>query len=257
LMWALVQKQAAVADALIRAGADVNAGSKNSFTPMMFAAQQGDVDSIRTLLRAGAKLNDFEPGTVTPLIIAAAMVHVDAVNLMLDNGADPNTADWRGYTPMLLVVRDSHYGLDLANKDKIVTINFIYSTCADGTCPLITANLVQVQRLLGKRVGRDIFMYSITLNPRHDTPRVLKRYAGAYNVGPGWQFLTGPPDDIEFLRRKLRFTDIDPEIDKDPSRHSGNVRYGNEPLMQWAMCQGQATPRYIADSILWVVPKPA
>jgi len=142
-------------------------------------------------------------------------------------------------------------------KDKIVTINFIYSTCADGTCPLITANLVQVQRLLGKRVGRDIFMYSITLNPRHDTPRVLKRYAGAYNVGPGWQFLTGPPDDIEFLRRKLRFTDVDPEIDKDPSRHSGNVRYGNEPLMQWAMCQGQATPRYIADSILWVVPKPA
>jgi len=93
-----------------------------------------------------------------------------------------------------------------------------------------------------KRVGRDIFMYSITLNPRHDTPRVLKRYAGAYNVGPGWQFLTGPPDDIEFLRRKLRFTDVDPEIDKDPSRHSGNVRYGNEPLMQWAMCRGKRRP---------------
>jgi len=129
----LSQKQSAVADALIRAGADVNAGSKSSFTPLMFAAQQGDVDSIRTLLRAGAKLNDFEPGTVTPLIIAAAMVHVDAVNLMLDNGADPNTADWRGYTPMLLVVRDSHYGLDLANKDKIVTI--VKSLLAHGANP--------------------------------------------------------------------------------------------------------------------------
>jgi ankyrin repeat protein len=133
LMWALSQKQSAVADALIRAGADVNAGSKSSFTPMMFAAQQGDVDSIRTLLRAGAKLNDFEPGTVTPLIIAAAMVHVDAVNLMLDNGANPNTADWRGYTPMLLVVRDSHYGIDLANKDKIVTI--VKSLLAHGANP--------------------------------------------------------------------------------------------------------------------------
>src|SRR5207245_5768503 len=94
-------------------------------------------------------------------------------------------------------------------KDKMVTINFIYSTCADGTCPLITANLVQVQRLLGKRVGRDIFMYSITLNPRHDTPRVLKRYAGAYNVGPGWQFLTGPPDDMAVLRPTLSVTDDD------------------------------------------------
>jgi ankyrin repeat protein len=67
------------------------------------------------------------------LIIAAAMVHVDAVNLMLDNGADPNTADWRGYTPMLLVVRDSHYGLDLANKDKIVTI--VKSLLAHGANP--------------------------------------------------------------------------------------------------------------------------
>jgi len=35
------------------------------------------------------------------------------------------------------------------------------------------------------------------------------------------QFLTGQPDDIEFLRRTLRFTDIDPAVDKDPSRHSG------------------------------------
>ncbi len=142
-------------------------------------------------------------------------------------------------------------------KDKIVTINFIYSTCADGTCPLITANLVQVQRLLGARVGRDIFMYSITLDPKHDTPKALKRYAQVYGVGAGWQFLTGKPEDIEFLRRKLRFTDRNPEIDKDPSRHSGNVRYGNEPMMQWGMCQGQAKPDWIAESILWVVPKNA
>src|SRR5215467_1891376 len=133
LMWAVAAKQSAVAEALIKAGGDVNIGSKNDFTPMMFAAQQGDVDTIRVLLRAGAKLNGFEAGTVTPLIIAAAMVHVDAVNLLLDNGADPNTADWRGYTPMLLVVRDSHYGIDLANRDRIVTI--VKSLLAHGANP--------------------------------------------------------------------------------------------------------------------------
>jgi protein SCO1/2 len=142
-------------------------------------------------------------------------------------------------------------------KGKIVTINFIYSTCADGTCPLITANLVHVQRLLHEHVGRDIFMYSITLDPQHDTPKVLKQYARAYHVGPGWEFLTGKPDDIEFLRRRLRFTDPDPVVDKDPARHSGNVRYGNEPMTLWAACQGQAKPEWIAESILWVVPKKA
>src|SRR5215831_3096467 len=54
-------------------------------------------------------------------------------------------------------------------KDKIVTINFMYADC-EGVCPGITANLVNVQRALGERVGRDIFMYSITLKPEHDSP---------------------------------------------------------------------------------------
>ena len=70
-------------------------------------------------------------------------------------------------------------------KDKIVTINFMYTQCEDGRCPVTTANLVRVQKLLGSRVGRDIFMYSFTLAPEHDTPTVLKRYAKAYGVGPG------------------------------------------------------------------------
>jgi len=39
-------------------------------------------------------------------------------------------------------------------KDRKVVINFMYTTCADGTCPITTANLVQVQKLLGDRVGR-------------------------------------------------------------------------------------------------------
>ena len=58
-------------------------------------------------------------------------------------------------------------------KDRKVVINFMYTTCADGTCPITTANLVQVQKLLGDRVGRDVFFYSITLSPDQDTPVVL------------------------------------------------------------------------------------
>ena len=122
LMWAVAAKQSAVADALVRGGADVHGGSKSGFTPLMFAAQQGDVDTMRVLLRAGAKVNDKQEGAPSALVIASAMVHVDAVNLLLENGANPNATDWRGYNPLLLVVRDSHYGLDLQNKDRIVTI---------------------------------------------------------------------------------------------------------------------------------------
>src|SRR5262249_35699336 len=70
-------------------------------------------------------------------------------------------------------------------KDKIVTINFMYADC-EGVCPGITANLVKVQRALGERVGRDIFMYSFTLKPEHDSPDVLKEYAEMHRAKPGW-----------------------------------------------------------------------
>src|SRR3954452_10233507 len=57
-------------------------------------------------------------------------------------------------------------------KDKIVVINFMYAQC-EGICVPVTQNLKRVQNLLGKRVGRDIFMYSITLKPDEDTPEKL------------------------------------------------------------------------------------
>ena len=127
----------------------------------------------------------------------------------------------------------------------------MYAQC-EGFCPAITSNLVKVQKLLGRRVGRDIFMYSITLKPEEDTPSALRNYAQMHGAEPGWVFLTGQPADIELLRRKLGFTDPDPIVDADKSNHIGNVRYGNEALQFWAACPGLAKPEWIVESISWV-----
>ena len=139
-------------------------------------------------------------------------------------------------------------------KDKIVTINFFYAKC-EGICPTVTANLAKAQKILGDRVGREIFMTSISLKPEHDTPAVLKEYAEMFRARPGWSFLTGKPDDVEHLRRSLGFTNLDPKLDKDSSQHIGNVRMGNEPLMLWAACPGMARPEFIAKSITWMIRK--
>jgi len=160
----------------------------------------------------------------------------------------------RRYLPNLPLV--THEGkkvlfYDDLIKGKIVTVNFFYSHCEE-ICPLVTANLVKVQKLLGARVGRDIFMYSITLKPEEDTPKVISEFREAHGIKPGWTFLTGTPADIELLRRMLGFTYPDPQIDKDKSQHIGNVRYGNEPLALWAACPGQANPQWIVESISWV-----
>jgi protein SCO1 len=136
-------------------------------------------------------------------------------------------------------------------RDKIVLINFMYATC-EGVCPRITSNLQQVQRMLGPRVGKDIFFYSITLKPEKDTPQVLKKHVKMHKIKPGWLFLTGSPKDVELLRRRLGFTDPDPARDRDTSNHIGNVRYGNEALMLWAAAPGLSKASAIAESVLWV-----
>lgn len=137
-------------------------------------------------------------------------------------------------------------------KGKIVTLNFFFTNC-DEICPLVTANLAKVQKLLGDQVGRNIHMYSFTLKPEEDTVEAIRNYRKKYDAGPGWTFFTGKPEDIETLRRAIGFSYPDPAIDKDKTQHIGNVRYGNEPLMYWSACPGMAKPRFIVESVEWMI----
>ena len=136
------------------------------------------------------------------LVIATAGLLAFAGVRVLADGAPKWGAD---YFPN--VVLTTHQGksvrfFDDLIKGRIVAIDLIYTTC-QYACPLETARLAQVQRALGERMGRDVFFYSITIDPDHDTPAVLDAYARKYNVGPGWLFLTGAKADIDLLSRKL------------------------------------------------------
>src|SRR5262249_20046739 len=131
-------------------------------------------------------------------------------------------------------------------KGRTVAIDLIYTTC-QYACPLETARLVQVQRVLGDRVGRDIFFYSITIDPDHDTPAVLKEYAAKYHVGPGWTFLTGKASDIELISRKLGLYSA-PNPD-NPDGHTPSLLVGNEPTGQWMRNSALDNPRFLAGTL--------
>jgi protein SCO1/2 len=133
-------------------------------------------------------------------------------------------------------------------RGKIAVINMMYAQC-EGICPTMTANLVRVQELLGERVGRDIFMYSITLLPEQDTPQDLREYAGMHGVKPGWLFLTGARADIQRLRTRLGFFDPNPVIDRNKSTHTGMVRIGNDVYDRWTMSPALAAPEQIVATI--------
>jgi len=104
---------------------------------------------------------------------------------------------------------------------------------------------VKVQQELGDAVGRDVHIYSITLDPA-DTPERLRAYAEGYGAGEGWTFLTGDPGEIDHLRHRLGAFDPDPVVDADKTQHSGLLIFGNEPRGQWCAVPGLLPPAAIA-----------
>jgi protein SCO1 len=110
---------------------------------------------------------------------------------------------------------------------KNVVINFIYTTCND-ICPLTTARMALVQEKLGDAVGRDVFMYSISIDPENDRPEQLKNYAEAFRIGPGWKLLTGKAEDIAQIRYKLG------ERSRVLKEHRHEMLIGNAETGSWS-----------------------
>lgn len=132
-------------------------------------------------------------------------------------------------------------------KDKIVVVNFIYTSCSN-ICPLVTSRLAQVKDALGDRVGRDVFFYSITIDPLLDGPDVLKSYADTYRAGPGWMFLTGAPADIDLIRHKLG------ERSKSKAEHRNDVKIGNDRTGEWGRDSAFSDIDLLAETILRMDP---
>lgn len=141
-------------------------------------------------------------------------------------------------------------------KDKTVLINFMYTQCRnEGFCPMMTLNLSRVQKLFGDRLGKEVFMYSITLDPLTDTPEILANYAQHFKAKPGgWMFLTAPNETITQVRESLGFRWADPEQDKLKQEHIGIVKYGVEPLERWGTCPALTRPEAITAYVDWLLP---
>lgn len=135
-----------------------------------------------------------------------------------------------GYFPNLPVVdqdgRQFAFYDDLI-KGKMVVVSFIYTHCPD-LCPLTTARLSQLQQKLGDRLGRDVFFYSITVDPLRDTPTELKKFAEAFDAKPGWRFLTGDPEALKKISHALG------DRSRNLSEHRNEIVIGNDLTGQWS-----------------------
>ena len=159
-----------------------------------------------------------------------------------------NASPWgANYFPNVILT--THEGkevrfFDDVIKDKVVAINFIYTHCPD-TCPLETAQLVRVQNIMGDRMGKDVFFYSISIDPERDTPEVLREYRERF--GAEWTFLTGNKEDIIQLRQKLGL--YIPEIQDGSNNHNVNMIIGNQKTGRWMKRSPFENTHLLADQI--------
>ena len=90
----------------------------------------------------------------------------------------------------------------LLEADQPVALNFIFTTCTT-ICPVMTATFAQMRRELGEMAGQ-VRLVSISIDPEYDRPGVLKAYAGRFQAGAGWSFLTGDGPDILQVLQSFR-----------------------------------------------------
>jgi len=184
--------------------------------------------------------------TISRTVFFVLLIVAFSISLVGRAGA-PSGSDPSHFPNIELITHEGkkvHFYDDLI-KGKIVAIELIYTTC-EYSCPLETARLVQVQKKLGSRVGSDIFFYSISIDPEHDTPEVLRGYMEKFHVGPGWTFLTGKKKDIDFLSQKIGLYS-DPSVNKDG--HLAHLLIGNETTGQWMRGSALDNPSFQARMI--------
>ena len=127
-------------------------------------------------------------------------------------------------------------------KDKVVVINTFFTTCT-GVCPPINRNLEKVQEALGDRLGKDAFLISLSVDPETDTPSRLKEYSRRFHARPGWIFLTGKKENVDWALYKLG------QYVEAKEGHTNIIIIGNEPKGLWKKAFGLAK----ADELMKIV----
>lgn len=136
-------------------------------------------------------------------------------------------------------------------QDKIVVIDTIFTDCT-GICPVMSKTMARIQEHVGDRMGEDVHLISISVDPETDTPAKLRKMAETYDAGPGWYFLTGKKENVDFALQKLG------GYVENPEAHNAILIMGNTRTGLWKKALGLAASSKILpifDSV-WNDPGP-
>lgn len=157
--------------------------------------------------------------------------------------ADP--AEARAYFTDTVLIDQSGRELRLYSdlmQDRIVIISAVFTDC-QGVCPVTMGNLVKIQKWLGPRLGSEVHLLSMTVDQETDTPERLAEYAEQLNARPGWHFLTGEPENLDFVLRRLGLWVQNRE------GHSSVFLVGNVATGLWKKAHGMASAEQLIEIV--------
>jgi protein SCO1 len=162
--------------------------------------------------------------------------------------AEPETPGHRYFTDVPLVDQDGktvRLYSDLI-RDRVVVIHAFFSSCKN-TCPVMMSTYQKLQEHLGARLGRDVLLISLTVDPANDGPESLKTLATRIEAKPGWHLLTGTRENLTFALKKLGLA-VERRED-----HSNLFLIGNDRTQLWKKVRGLSPVDQIIESLDGVI----
>ena len=151
-------------------------------------------------------------------------------------------ADWFTNLPVRTQSGNTVRFYDDLLKDRVVVLNSFFASCKE-VCSPMTHNLAKVQQQLADQVGRDVHFVSISVDPKQDTPEVLRGYAARHSARPGWTFVTGKPENVDWVLHKLGL------YEENKDEHTAILWVGNERTGLWLKMHAMSPPSAILNAI--------
>ncbi|HEX8456551.1 MAG TPA: SCO family protein [Pyrinomonadaceae bacterium] len=262
--WTFVTGSKPEIDRLLGAlGASV--GDKNDHTPMMLIGNDAAgywtrtyglapastlVKVVNEAASKSSKTSGADAGRGDAQEVPLPRTNVNTQMLPASGTGTPKSAGGAAYFPNHVLLTQENRPVrfyDDLLKNKIVLINFLFTTCK-GACSPMTANLAKVQEQLGAHLGKEIVMLSLSVDPETDTPAALKKYAESFKAKPGWYFLTGKKENLDWVLYKLG------GYVEDKNQHGLKLIVGNEATGEWLKLHAMSNPQEIASAVLKLLP---
>lgn len=185
-------------------------------------------------------------------ILCVASAPVSAGNAPADEAvAEAKARDYFSNVELIDQDGEPRSFYDDVLKDNVVVISFIFTNC-QSACPLMTRNLTMIRDMLREDERKAIQFVSISIDPLRDTPSAMKEFAQKHEADTdGWLWLTGQPDDVNFITKRLgSYTD-------DPEMHTTTLLAANVRTAHWTKIEPNVPPNGIVARLRLLVEEDA